>query len=168
MYPLEVDLLTMTPINCTYDSFSIRVKSPVGTYTIFFMEDRVTHTLKGIDIHCGKAGSELRAWNSTMSLMLTELLETGKISIKDILVYFSSQRSDKVVRDDNTLIEITSGPEAIAFACQKYLTEKAVEFYTSTSHNPLRIHGQSDRQVSYIPRDVKEFYAEFIPGLRGY
>jgi hypothetical protein len=109
-----------------FDSISFRIKSPEGSFTIFFDEDRKTKRLVRISAFAGKTGSQQAAWLDAFCRIMSRQLERGFLSLEDIETELSSIRTDKSLMNVNGL-ECTSGPEAIFIAIQKYKNEKFSE-----------------------------------------
>lgn len=107
-----------------YQSVAIEVPTPDGLMFVIIMEDDF-HNPKELQIHIGKAGSNIAAWADTTARLATLAFSNG-VTLSKIVEQISGITSDRV-RFIAKGAPIRSGPEGIALALMKYAQAKFKE-----------------------------------------
>lgn len=123
------DSADITPNLPVYQTLNFKIPSPVGDVFVAVGEDRRRKPVLLI-ITIGKSGSEVQAWSNVFSRFATEMLESGKVEIHDIMQLLSSTTSDRS-RQTKEGINVRSGPEAVYLALVKYQQERYKELSKS-------------------------------------
>jgi hypothetical protein len=104
------------------DTSTIKIETPDGTMFVAISEYDHGHPCR-VEIHIGKAGSQLLAWANGLSTTCTLALQHG-VPMSEIMCHLLGVSSGRQATKYLNRVDVKSGPDGVAKAMMTYLMSR--------------------------------------------